>query len=423
MGLLLPVDDTERKLNAQLKPHLHSIHTWIKKDDSVTTKNVDVVNTLLDDMCKQMKRKDPLFGQLFNRLVPTGSYYDGLRTKRADEFDINLVLLLPFLKGEFTTQNVFTMQILRTPAVEGGHGHSFWVCAPNDVNPTLQVPHELPGHVGYQVSRVAVGRLLRQGNPAWVPQLLKWIDGANMLHPSRVKSWLQSVIDRTLPTYVTPSGSCADVTKIRLGGSGPARTFHVELINGGKIDVNLVPVIEIRYPTWPDGIKKADWMTRMSTVDHNWLLVPKSPTPNSDQWRIHFLYLEKRLIASYGCVKPLIRVLKTLRDSYNWNLSSYSLKTFVMSQLVANYDEQCWLPKNQGILFIKVLERLGLALKQPGPGIPFLFHPEVDLTEKVKRVTRDNIGNRIERIVRKLRMSPDECIKLILNNEPITEVL
>lgn len=43
-----------------------------------------------------------------------------------------------------------------------------------------------------------------------------------------------------------------------------------------------------------------------------------------------------------------------MRDSYKWNLSSYSLKTFVMSQLVENYDAQYWHPDNQGMLFVRV---------------------------------------------------------------------
>lgn len=54
---------------------------------------------------------------------------------------------------------------------------------------------------------------------------------------------------------------------------------------------------------------------------------------------------------------------------------------------------------------------------QPGPAIPYLFHPEVDLAETVTRVTRDNIGGRIKRIVRKLRLFPEKCRELILKDQ------
>ncbi|CAN7939234.1 unnamed protein product [Ixodes hexagonus] len=384
MGLLLPFDDAERVLNTRLKPHLNSIHVRIKKDNEVTTRNVDILNNLLEHFCKQMKLNDPLFKLLFKRFVYTGSYYDGLRTKCADEFDINLVLVLPLHKGEFT-YTVFTLP--KAYAASRYHHHHL----------------DLFSSTSCQCARA--NRCFHQ----------------NRFVPDRVKRWLQSVVARTLLTYV-PSESCAAVAKIRPKESGPATTFLIDLIDGSQIDVDLVPVIEFRYPDWPDGIKKAGWMTKISAEHCNWFLIPKQPKAYPHLWRLHFPNMEKKLIEDYGCIKPIIRLLKTLRDAYKWNLSSYSLKTFVMNELVANDDRDYWDQDNQGMLFVRVLGRLGLALKQPGLGIPFLFHPEVDVTEKVKRETRDNIGNAIERIVRKLRESPDKCIELILKDKPGTKV-
>ncbi|KAM7294526.1 cyclic GMP-AMP synthase isoform X1 [Ixodes scapularis] len=95
-------DDAERNLNAMLKPQLHKVHTSLKLNSEVTATNVDILNTLLYDIRIKIKLEDPLFRRLFKRLEYTGSYYDGLRTKMADEFDINLVLDLPFRKDEFT---------------------------------------------------------------------------------------------------------------------------------------------------------------------------------------------------------------------------------------------------------------------------------------------------------------------------------
>uniref|UniRef100_V5GQJ2 Putative secreted protein n=1 Tax=Ixodes ricinus TaxID=34613 RepID=V5GQJ2_IXORI len=69
------------------------------------------------------------------------------------------------------------------------------------------------------------------------------------------------------------------------------------------------------------------------------------------------------------------------------------------------------------MLFVRVLDCLAHVLAQPGPAISFLFHPEVDLTEKVTRETRDNISCRIKRIVRKLRLFPDQCYELVLKNQ------
>ncbi|XP_042142675.1 cyclic GMP-AMP synthase isoform X4 [Ixodes scapularis] len=322
MGMLLHFNDAERELNAKLKPHLHSIHASLKLDQDITDANVAILKTILDDIYEQIKRNDPLFKKICRRLVYTGSYYIRLRTKKADEFDINLVLDLPFRKGEFT------------------------------------ILDERPGYVGYKVSLAAVNRLLQEGEKEWVHPLLKLINGENRLMPERVKRSLQSAFDRVLQTYVIPSGLRSSVARIRPSQSGPAKTFRIILKDGQWIDVDLVPVIEFCYPNWPSGIEKKDWMDKISPLDQNWFLVPKSPMSNpsmpdgSHLWRLDFQNMENRLIQDYGCVKPIIRLLKTTRDSYTWNLSSYSLKTFVMHQLLAKYDRGYWDPKNQGILFI-----------------------------------------------------------------------
>ncbi|EEC07497.1 conserved hypothetical protein [Ixodes scapularis] len=267
-----------------LKPQLHKVHTSLKLNSEVTATNVDILNTLLYDIRIKIKLEDPLFRRLFKRLEYTGSYYDGLRTKMADEFDINLVLDLPFRKDEFTV-------------LDG-----------------------CPGYVGYGVNPAAKDRLIREEDTKWVQLLLKWMDGENRLLPDKVKRWLQSAFDRVLRTYVIPSGSCSAVDK-----------------------------------------------------DCNWFLIPKAPEQKSHLWRLHFPNMEKRLIEDYGCVKPIIRLLK-------------------------------------------VLDFLAHVLAQPGPAISFLFHPELDLTERVTRETRDNISCRIKRIVRKLRLSPDQCYELVLKN-------
>ncbi|CAN8006009.1 unnamed protein product, partial [Ixodes pacificus] len=273
------------------------------------------------------------------RLEYTGSYYDGLRIKKADEFDINLVLNLPFEKDEFT--------------------------------------------VSFAAAPVGLSRCLtwRSDNHRLLLINFTYIDGimglkqkrrSHSLIPDRVTRWLESVLSCVLRTYVVPSGPCSAMEKVR--GHGPAVTLYIKLKDGNQIDVDLVPVIEFRHPSWPTGVQKKGWMANMLPEDCNWFLIPKSPKPKSHLWRLHFPNMEKRLIEDQGCVKPIICLLK-------------------------------------------VLDRLGDVLAQPGPAISFLFHPEVDLTETVTRKTRDNISGQIKHIVRKLWLSPDQCYELVLKNQ------
>lgn len=51
--------------------------------------------------------------------------------------------------------------------------------------------------------------------------------------------------------------------QIRLRQHGPAVTLHIKLKNGNQIDVDLVPVIEFRHPSWPTGVQKKGWMANM----------------------------------------------------------------------------------------------------------------------------------------------------------------
>ncbi|XP_042143024.1 cyclic GMP-AMP synthase [Ixodes scapularis] len=312
MASFLYFDEAERKLNAKLLTELDKVHKSITLDDDDTASNVAILETLLDDITKQMAWIDPLFREVFNRLVYTGSYYEGLRTKSADEFDINLVLDLPFQKCDVS--------------VVGG---------PAD-------------YVGYKVSPAAIHRLRREGGE----QLHAWMDSENRLLPDKVKSWLQSVFDRALRSF-NPSRSSSLVAQIRPSQSGPAKTFHIILKDGCNIDVDLVPVIEFKHPDWPEGTQRKHWMTRIPKTDCNWFLIPKPPRSNSYLWRLHFPNMEKRLIEDFGCVKPIIRLLKTTRDSYKWNLSSYALKTFVMHEVLIYDDKYYWHPGNQGMLFVK----------------------------------------------------------------------
>lgn len=67
VSLSLPFDHAERDLNANLKPQLQSIYASLKLNSEVTATNVTILNSLLDDILVQMKRKDPLFHLLFKR--------------------------------------------------------------------------------------------------------------------------------------------------------------------------------------------------------------------------------------------------------------------------------------------------------------------------------------------------------------------
>lgn len=87
-------------LNNRLIPHLKEIiPKKVTYNENEAKTNMEIMMNILDTMIKAMKEGDPLFKLLYQRRVYTGSYYDGLRITEANEFDLNLVLRLPFFAG------------------------------------------------------------------------------------------------------------------------------------------------------------------------------------------------------------------------------------------------------------------------------------------------------------------------------------
>ncbi|XP_075526062.1 cyclic GMP-AMP synthase-like receptor isoform X3 [Dermacentor variabilis] len=81
--------------------NMQRLHEALSKDNNITERNKSILNKLLKNLCEEMKKEDRLFALIFKRLYYTGSSYEGLRIRQADEFDINLVMKLPVQECDF----------------------------------------------------------------------------------------------------------------------------------------------------------------------------------------------------------------------------------------------------------------------------------------------------------------------------------
>ena len=61
---------------------------------------------MLDDLIPLMKQEDVLFNKLYSRYCGAGSYYDGLKVGKPDEFDINIVIRLPINYEEVVVRHL-----------------------------------------------------------------------------------------------------------------------------------------------------------------------------------------------------------------------------------------------------------------------------------------------------------------------------
>ncbi|XP_022236414.1 uncharacterized protein LOC111083949 [Limulus polyphemus] len=90
--------------NCKLLSELKKVLKNIKLDSNETKTNNAIVNAVLQEIICRMKRLDTLFNVVYQRLVYTGSYYQGLRLHEATEYDVNLVLQFPFRKEAWSIE-------------------------------------------------------------------------------------------------------------------------------------------------------------------------------------------------------------------------------------------------------------------------------------------------------------------------------
>lgn len=363
--------------------YLQQVHNVLSKDEKTTEKNIAILTTVLDGLCRVMKDTDPLFKLMYKRLYYTGSSYEGLRIRAADEFDINLVLKLPVRGDEF------------------------------------QLVAERPGHVSYTLTQSGKERLRNTLKGPALQSLFDLFSMQRKFQPQLLRTWFQGVMDKARKVYTPPS----EVSEVKPGQSGPAKTLYVHLCDGeGRIDIDLVPVLEHSYDLLPANVPHQEWVEELPELDRMWFMVPKNPEDNEDLWRIHFPSAEKKLIKGikgFKCLKPTIRLLKSLRDRHSWKLlSSYSIKTVVMRHRLENPDQSYWLDDNQWRVLLEVLERLQKELLTDGPGICSLFDEKVSLIQGMSVATRKNIASRLKRIVNSLNTNPERTLEFFLELSP-----
>ena len=296
---------------------------------------------------------DPLFKLLYKDLYYTGSYYKGLKVGKPDEFDLNIVLY-----------NEALMHYVKVERSQPGY---------------VQL------RVGMKGFRQDEDRMTGVALAQFEGLLNGSGKGLRQLNPKAVNQWFFNVVKKAyglIPKKVELDSDAAQFRKIKhfdIKQNGPALTLMLELTNGHKVDLDLVPVLpfkrrrlrkfgiiftNVNQPNWlrkPTGLPKAYRMNLTDGFNQNFFAIPK-PGPSELDWPIHFPYAEKEIIFDLGCVKPVIRVLKLFRDS-NPVLSevkSYALVTIVMKMI--REDFQFWIQNRPSICFLSALENLEKAI-------------------------------------------------------------
>ncbi|XP_065335799.1 cyclic GMP-AMP synthase-like receptor [Cloeon dipterum] len=332
---------------------LENVNGQLKlKEDEIKNTNRLIDELVKKDLIEGLKKKSKAFELIYQKIVWTGSSYEGLKISHPDEFDLNIVLRFPF-KSDLIK-----------------------ISPRNDV----------PGFVTIKNFKKALDTI--EADPKWRPaytELLKWADDSGNLLTNKVREWMESIVVKFSNEYNVGK---PENKKIIVRKSGPAMTLWL-----GKLSIDVVPVFGFTSPP-PSPIRVPKPMNR------EWFIVPKplkGQTDIKDAWRVSFYEFEKDILRDYGTIKPAIKLIKKLRDTQDWkSLYSYAIKSAAL-----------WMKEEGGIsgnekidiTFLKLLKGIQTYLDKGF--LPFYWEKRANML-RMNDVERKNLANRIARLIIKI---------------------
>ncbi|XP_069681544.1 cyclic GMP-AMP synthase-like receptor isoform X2 [Periplaneta americana] len=289
------------------------------QEDEVKLANHRLKNVLLELTERKMKTIDETFQELYCQPIFVGSYYENLRVGHPNEFDINLELRLPI-----SNSNI----MIETSKTEPGFAK-------------IKVNKKFHPHVSQAV----------------INKIESWLDDGYMCK-DKILQWLQGIVDKVIRNMEWPD----DMTVTR-SMSGPAVTLNVTY-NDKEFSVDFVPVFTFGCDKWPSQpLRQLRRIPRTFRTDNlKWCVVPKAPrnrTSSTHEWRMSFYTFEVQIMKDLGNMKPVIKIMKLLRDKQNWvNLSSYYIKTLFMLEQERMKNEPNFWRRSISYLFMHMLGRL-----------------------------------------------------------------
>ncbi|XP_046823706.1 cyclic GMP-AMP synthase-like isoform X2 [Vespa crabro] len=343
----------------------------------------EYLHQVIDGILEKMK-ENAFFKEVFKKTLFVGSYYKGTKISVPEEFDINIIIKLP-INYEF-------------------------------------VKIELCEHPGFIkiYSGLEQDELTRDVK---IDRVLKSLLDQDMyIDQKKFRSCIEGILSKTIQNLPLIENKYLfniqnTIYMIRIIKSGPAFTFEIELPNGKTINVDLVPVLEFS--------KNVPFINY--NLKQNWLAVPKCFQTNVERrhscWRACFYEQEKEILSKNGQIKPIIRLMKKLRDTNNWkSIASYYIETIALRQLLYN--------KNFGSIsytlsFMEMLTSMHTTLINKY--LPYYWNEELNLLCNLNPEEITNISNRLGKIINKIYTSIEDdpyiIASYILNKEEYKKLI
>lgn len=343
-------------------------------------------------LTEAMQQQSPLFEIMYERILWAGSYYKKTRVGDPEEYDLNLVMKLPFKEEDITFFSDHPGYIkIRTT----------WRDRDMSYN-TLNLEREA------------------------LRELDAFIDDGSYLNQDKFRRWIEGILSKV----ADKSGKIvfSGYPPITVKKAGPAFTLkRISFQLSGKlVDIDVVPVLAFSSLKPPPICSKMSILKNCYPGSRYWSAVPK-PLDNSKAnfidrrsryWRLCFYEFEKDILANYGRAKPIIRHLKKLRDTQNWQVASYYIETLCFNELnifrISNRQSYT-------SLFFTMLQQLREAFRKGS--IRYYWDENLNLLEHIgydeMRCMEGRINRIIKDIERTIAYDKYAIAKYILNRDEL----
>ncbi|KOX71896.1 Protein MB21D1 [Melipona quadrifasciata] len=372
------------------------LNTINKMFISLQQQKVQTINAFLqlviETLIKGMKENDSLFRKMYKKIIYCGSFYKGTKIGEPNEFDLNIILKIPI---DYYYINFYPIS---------------------------------PGYVELSITdkraydRVEIHHLTHKEK-----KTLDRLITDDILNPNHFRWWIKSIVDQVidkLPEFGNGRELLLNNSfkaRIKKSESGPAITLIINIPYQNEciyISIDLVPALSF-------DIAVAERLTTKFHIlkecrNKEWFAIPISEKDSyfdtSFRWRLSFSHQENEMLEKYGPVKPIIRLIKKLRDTQNWkNIASYYIETVCLNKLTeCNMDIN---KTTQTLFFFTMLKELHYALDEHK--IKYFWNEDHNLLCRFHNIQISNIANHLKRIINDIirKHAEDDLIlaKYILN--------
>ncbi|XP_033308849.1 uncharacterized protein LOC117210188 isoform X3 [Bombus bifarius] len=355
---------------------------------------------VIETLINHMKSEDSLFKKMYQQIIFCGSFYKGTKIEAPNEFDLNVTLKLPINYNyiNYLSDRAGFVKIIIEDNVQARNTYTYQ----NLTNKEMR-------------------------------QLNKLIYNNNFVNPNTFRSWIKGIIDRVFNKLQKVEDryrlviNNSYIVKIKKSESGPAITLIVNIPHKTEdICVDLAPSLPFDINIIPRYITKFNELERCR--NKNWFAIPvpvRTDCNDSDSslasfyWRTAFSLQENEILARYGRVKQVIRLLKKFRNTQKMkSIASYYIETTCLNKLTEINMSINTI--SLAYFFFEMLKELQHVCEQGK--LDYYWNEKYNLLSRISQMEMYNIAQRLKNIIKDIeKNATDKYIlaKYILTSEEL----